>query len=71
MELTRITPEDDEDDDDETSDVIIFLKRILNCIEYSLISKTVDDEIYYSIKSRPQYKSYTNNKPVYNLNYCL
>ena len=68
LELTRITAEEEgEDDDYETSDIIMFLKRILNAIEYSIISKTVDGEIYYTIKSRPMTKSRMNHNQKTNI----
>lgn len=70
LELTSIATEHEYDG--EPPNIIMFLKRILNSIEYSLISKTVDDQTYYTIKSRPQGKPCTyNKKNIYNINYSL
>lgn len=56
LELTCINSDDDQKYNDDIS-IIIFLQRILNSIQYSLISKIIDNEIYYTIKSGPQNKS--------------
>lgn len=49
LELTCITSEEDTI---ESSFTIIFLKKIINSINFSLVSRIVDDKIYYSIKNK-------------------
>ena len=49
LELTKITTSEDEEQEQE---IIIFLKKILSSIEYSLVSKNIDNKIIYSIKNK-------------------
>jgi hypothetical protein len=58
LDLVRITAREGDimaitKEDDSEPHTIVFLSKILSLIEYSLISKDIDGEIYYSIKSRP------------------
>ena len=50
LELTKITTSEDEEQEQE---IIIFLKKILSSIEYSLVAKNIDNKIIYSIKNKP------------------
>lgn len=47
LKLTHITS----DPNDKTSKIVIYINRILKPIEYSLVSKIIDDNIYFSIKN--------------------
>lgn len=70
FELTCITY-DEEKDEYETNEIIIFLRKILNTIEYSLVSKIIDNEIYHSIKNRPNnIKSINNSNNTNMLRLC-
>lgn len=37
-------------------EIIVFLRRVLDTIDYSIVKKSMDDEHYYYINNKPVYK---------------
>ena len=61
LELKYLVTNENNELDPDIENIIVFLKKILNSIDYSLTSKIIDDRIFYSIKARPL--QYANDLP--------